>query len=415
MTQSAASQSARGRRHPWVVVGSSGALTGLGHGFVAFAVSALVKPLSDELGVGRGSVASAIGVGRLVSGLAAPMAGAVADRYGPLRSVLLGLALSAVGFFLLRSIASLTGLIMVWGVLISAGASFAFTVALDKLVVSSLQQRRGLALATRLSLAGLVTTLLIPVVSWGLNEYGWRTVSLLWSLLLTAFIPLVCWLFGERGRPSDPGAEEVADSGAVSRSVSAAPTVWWEIFQSPVYWVIALGFMMLAGTNTGLTVHLVPMVTDLGHSVGLAAGALSSLVLLSIPARMGVGIWVDRLQKHTLFLVFAGLMVAESLVLFWFASSASTLSLLAALLMLSIATGATTLVVLVLVSRLFGVERFGFLQGSLMFFQIPGTAVAPILLGLVHDQTQSYTLAITALAIALLLVSLPVFWAAGRY
>lgn len=410
-----ASVPGRGRRHPWVVVGGSGVLTGLGHGFVAFAVSALVKPLSEELGIGRGSVSSAIGMGRLVSGLAAPVAGAVADRYGPIRSVLLGLLLTALGFFLLRSIASLAGLVVVWGVLISAGASFAFTVALDKLVVSSLNQRRGLALATRLSLAGLVTTLLIPVVSWGLNAYGWRTVCLLWSLLMTAFIPLVWWLFGDRGGPSGPTVGAAGRSAGANRPAPVAPTAWWAIFQSPVYWVIAVGFMVLAGTNTGLTVHLVPMVTDLGHSAGLAAGALSSLVLLSIPARMAVGVWVDRLQKRTLFLVFAGLMVAESLTLFWFATSASFPSLLAALLMLSIATGATTLVVLVLVSRLFGVERFGFLQGSLMFFQIPGTAVAPILLGLVYDQTGSYTLAITALAAALALVSLPVFWAARHH
>lgn len=399
----------QGRRPPWLIVGGTGALTGLGHGFVAFAVSSLVKPLADELGVGRGSVSSAIGVGRLVSGLAAPIAGAIADRFGPIRSVLLGLLLSAAGFFLLRHIASITGLIVVWGVLISAGASFAFTVALDKLVVMSLHRRRGLALATRLSLAGLVTTLLIPIVSWALSVYGWRIVCLFWSILMLGFVPLVWWLFGEQARTSEP-PDRVHESDK-PRSVSP---VWWRIFLSPVYWVIALGFMILAGTNTGLTVHLVPMVTDLGYSTAMAATALSGLVLLSIPARMAVGVWVDRLERKTLFMMFAGIMVAESLVLFWFALRPSLSSLILILLMLSIATGATTLLVLVLVSRLFGIERFGFLQGSLMFFQVPGTAVAPVILGYVYDLTNSYTSAITAFAVAMILVSLPVFVAANH-
>ena len=49
-------------RKRWALVTTTGVLTGVGHGFAAFAVSALLKPLALDLETGRGAVSIAIGL-----------------------------------------------------------------------------------------------------------------------------------------------------------------------------------------------------------------------------------------------------------------------------------------------------------------------------------------------------------------
>ena len=88
-------------RARWGLVSTTGVLTGFGHGFAAFAVSALLKPLSVDLDTGRGAISIAIGLGRLIAGLASPTIGRIADARGPRGIVIAGMLTSAVGLFAL--------------------------------------------------------------------------------------------------------------------------------------------------------------------------------------------------------------------------------------------------------------------------------------------------------------------------
>src|SRR5690554_5341689 len=90
----------------WGLVSTTGVLTGFGHGFVAFAVSALLKPLALDLDTGRGAVSTAIGLGRLVSGVSSPFVGRITDATGPRWIVAAGMLITALGLFLLGFVQS---------------------------------------------------------------------------------------------------------------------------------------------------------------------------------------------------------------------------------------------------------------------------------------------------------------------
>src|SRR5258708_2682129 len=91
-----------------------------------------LQPLSTELGVGRDVFALAVAIQNLVWGAVQPFAGAVADRFGTLRSLWVGAILYAAGLVLMAYSTTPGMLTLSAGVLIGFGlAGASFTIVLS--------------------------------------------------------------------------------------------------------------------------------------------------------------------------------------------------------------------------------------------------------------------------------------------
>lgn len=105
-----------------------------------------LSALNTSTGLGIGSISLAFAFGQLWWGLTQPFAGAVADRIGTGRVILLGVALVALGTFITPYMATTAGLIFAIGVLAAGGAGMAgpsvLMAATARLVPL---QKRGLA------------------------------------------------------------------------------------------------------------------------------------------------------------------------------------------------------------------------------------------------------------------------------
>ena len=87
-----------------------------------------LKPASVDLGLGREAFALMIAVQNMVWGLAQPVAGAIADRFGPARVVAAGGVFYAAGLAVMSGAAGPTALHLGGGLLVGlglSGASFA--------------------------------------------------------------------------------------------------------------------------------------------------------------------------------------------------------------------------------------------------------------------------------------------------
>ncbi|HLV82446.1 MAG TPA: MFS transporter [Devosia sp.] len=361
-------------------------LTGLGHGFVAFAVSVLLNPLAADLGTGRGVISTAIGLGRLVSGVTSPIIGRITDLFGPRWIVVCGMVLMALGLMALGFVRSELGLYFAWSLLVSAGAAAGFTVALDKLVVATVRGKRGMALAVRFSVAAVVSTLLVPFVTVMVELLGWRITCFVWGGLMLLLIPVPLLWFRQDTvpRPVRPVTPAIAGSSP------AADAGLRRVIRQPAYWVIAAAFTAQASVTTGLSVHLVPLMTDYGLDAVLAGGLFGLMILLSVPVRLLSGLVADRVHPRHLPLVLGGLLVIEGIAIGSFALAPGFVTMLVVIAALGIAAGAPTLLVLILCGELFGESHFATVQGSLMLLQVPGTMLAPIIAGYAYDFTGSY-------------------------
>lgn len=377
-------------RRKWAIVVTSGVLTGLGHGFVQTGVSALLKPVAADLDMSRAGVSSAIALGRLVGGIMSFVSGHSVDRWGSRRVVLAGTILLALGCLLVSGVTSPAGLFIAWGIVVSAGTSMAFTVAMDRTVVANVDTGRGFALAVRFVVVALVTTAQLPLIVWLISDLGWRTACAIWSAVLLLTLPLTHALF-EDGLPVTKG------EGEADRTVPLR-----QALRQRSYWILAFAYMATATTISALSVHSIPMLTDRGWTLSGAGLIVGTLILFSIPARLMTGLFADRLPSVTLarilgvtLLFLGGAVLTDA----WVQSDAS---LVAMMLAKGVASGVPTVMILVISVAQFGRASVGAIQGSLMFLQVPGTMAGPVLLGWTHDVSGTYAPALVGVAVLLL-------------
>ena len=84
-----------------------------------------LSALNTSTGLGVGSISLAFAFGQLWWGITQPFAGAIADRLGAGRVLLLGVSLVALGTFITPLMTSTAGLIFAIGVLAAGGAGMA--------------------------------------------------------------------------------------------------------------------------------------------------------------------------------------------------------------------------------------------------------------------------------------------------
>lgn len=372
-----------GTRHArWGLVTTTGVLTGFGHGFAAFAVSALLKPLALDLETGRGAISIAIGLGRLIAGLASPVIGRIADARGPRGIVIGGMLTSAIGLFALAFVRDEIQLYLVWSLLFSVGVAAGFTVALDKLVVSSMGSKRGMGLAVRFSVSAVVSTAIVPVVTTMIEFIGWRQTCMVWAgLLLLLIAAPYYFLHADRLGIGGRDEPEIRPADVPPRK---------SVLKQSAFWIIAIALMTQASVTAGLSVHLVALMTDYGVDPVFAGTLFGGMILLSVPVRLLAGHVADKARPAQLPIALAALLVMEGLALASFALAPSFATMLVIIAALGIAAGAPMVLVLVLCNELFGQRGFATVQGNLMMIQVPGTMLAPIIAGYVYDFTGSY-------------------------
>ena len=105
-----------------------------------------LSSLNTSTGLGLGSISLAFAFGQLWWGLTQPFAGALADRYGAGRVLVVGVILLCIGTFITPFMTSTAGLIFAIGVLASGGSGMAGPAVLMSAAVRMIEPaRRGFA------------------------------------------------------------------------------------------------------------------------------------------------------------------------------------------------------------------------------------------------------------------------------
>lgn len=156
-----------------------------------------VFPIAGSTGVGIVTISFAMAVGQFMWGLAQPVAGALADRFGAARVLVGGVLILAVGTALTPLLTSSFGLVMTIGVLTAMGSGAgSFSVLIGSLSRYLQPNQRGTA-------AGIITAggsfgqfVFAPIAQKMISLWGW--MGAMWSLaaLTLLALPLVRPLAG---------------------------------------------------------------------------------------------------------------------------------------------------------------------------------------------------------------------------
>src|ERR1022692_3335096 len=100
-----------GRRTTWAVTLAAAAILMVTMG-ARQSLGLFISPLKSSTGLGIATISFAFAVAQLMWGVIQPVAGAVADRYGPARILIAGLVVLAIGMALTPFVTSGLGLVV---------------------------------------------------------------------------------------------------------------------------------------------------------------------------------------------------------------------------------------------------------------------------------------------------------------
>nr|WP_298965098.1 MFS transporter [uncultured Halomonas sp.] len=204
---------------------------GLRHGFGLF-----MEPLSSELGWGRGVFAFALALQNLVWGLSQPFTGALADRFGAAKIIVVGGLLYALGLLFMGLSTSALGMTVSAGLLIGFGLSgTTFSVILGAVGRAVAPEKRSIAMGI-VSAAGSFGQFAMLPGTLGLLEWlGWAAALMAMAAIATIIIPLGAML---RDKPSAKSATDLSLKDALNEAAAQKGVIvksgGWRSGGSPV-------------------------------------------------------------------------------------------------------------------------------------------------------------------------------------
>jgi MFS family permease len=360
-----------------------------------------IGPLSEAHGWGRDVFALAIAIQNILWGAGGPIAGALADRYGPAPVLAGGGLLYALGLMLMPISDTPGMLYLSGGVLIGLGlaaASFGIVIAGFSRIVPAEKRSWSMGIATA---AGSLGQFLFAPLSQGfIAAYGWEMALVLLGASLLA-IPLLAGAFAGTG-----GA---GNSSTVTGAEVGFRTAIGQAFRHRSYVLLVTGFFVCGFQLAFITVHLPPYLTAAGISPGLAAWALALIGLFNVIGSYSVGVLGNRMSKR--YLLCANYLlrgVATTLFILLPATPVSVLLYAAVMGLLWLSTVPPTSG---LVAVMFGTRYLGMLYGFAFFSHQVGGFLGVYLGGLLYERTGSYDIvwwSSVVLALAAAIVHWPI-------
>lgn len=378
----------------WMLLGSSLILAlslGVRHGFGLF-----LPPMSAEFGWGREVFAFAIALQNLIWGLAQPVTGALADRFGVARAVLVGGILYAIGLLLMASADTPLTLSLSAGVLIGLGLSgTSFSVILGAVGRAVPVEKRSMAMGIAAAAGSFGQFIMLPG-SLGLIEWlGWSSALLALGLLIALIVPLAAMMRGDRQAPVPAGAQQ-------SLGEALREAVGHSGFR-----LLALGFFVCGFQVVFIGVHLPAYLVDQHLPAQVGTTVLALVGLFNIVGTYTAG-WLGSCYSKprllaALYLI-RGVVISAFLLAPLSVWSAYAFGIAMGLLWLSTVplTNGT-------VATMFGVRNLSMLGGIAFLFHQIGSFFGGWLGGWLYDRTGSYDL-VWQIAIALSLMAAALNW-----
>lgn len=356
-----------------------------------------IKPMGDELGIGRAMFGWAQTARQVATSVTSPLVGGLLDRFGsrvlmPVGALVTGGAMIALGAsqeaWQLVALFALMGL----GGLNGPGALMTSVPVMKWFV-----RGRGKAIAYMSLGIPIGALIFIPLTQVFIDIWGWRTAFIVLALIGIGVIAPLALVFVRR-QPEDmgllpdgaPSAPASADSGRARLSHAGDEQSWTarETLRSNTFWRLVVIFSMVMLATGILGVHRIPSFLDRGLSAQLVSFATAFDAVCAGASAFTMGFLVRKVPPR--FLGGAGfVLLAVASVLTIFADTSLIMFLSMAVFGLGI--GGMMFLQNFLWADYFGRRHLGSIRGIATPIILVFGGIGAPLAGYVHDATGSYT------------------------
>ena len=364
--------------------------------------------LEREFGWSRAQLSLAFSLTRAEGTIMGPLAGYLVDKVGPRRMVLSGLPVMGIGFILFSQVNNLWQFYGAF-VLASMGAGFGTWLPMMTVLNHWFQKRRSMAMSLAMEGFALGGVLLMPALAWAIDpdepdRLGWRLPAAGIGVVLIILAWPVSRLIRNRpeeyglrpdGRPENqPERGERVGSGQGEGGI--VDFTWQEALRTRPFWLITIGHSATSIVIVTLTVHLGPMLTDLGYSLQMVAWVVSTYTGVGAVFTLVGGYIGDRVPMH---LALFGFSVIQSVAVVILLSADTLPMILLFAVVLGIGFGGRTPMTTAIRGVYFGRRAFASITGISMIPMNIMLLVFPLFAGIMFDAVGSYQIPFSVLAI----------------
>ena len=360
---------------PLVVILAGCLISAIGFG-IRSVLGLFLEPMTGAYGWSRETYGLALAIQNLFWGLMLPLAGALADRFGPVWVIAAGAVMYCLGLIGMSFATAPFALHLTAGVLTGTGIAFSsFSLALAVMAREVGPEKRSMVLGIGTAAGSFGQVVFSPMNQAFIDAFGWQAALMMIAYATLVMIPLAMLL------PNRPNrADEVAEQ-TVKQAFS-------EAFQQRSYWLLTCGFFVCGFHLAFITVHFPAYVRDLGLSAQVGAWSLALIGFCNIAGSFLSGLagqWFSK--KWSLCFIYTARAVAVTGLLL-LPKTEITIYIFAALM--GILWLSTVPLTTGIIAQVFGLKYLAALYGVVFLGHQLGSFSGVWLGGYLYDATGSY-------------------------
>lgn len=380
--------------HGWRIAWALAVTQTVGFGVLFYAFQVFTLPMEAELGLTRAETSGAYSLALLLSGLLAMPVGRWVDSRGA-RGLMSVASLAGAALVLAWShVQGLRGLYLVQAGIGAVMACVLYDVAFTVLAVWFRRHRLRAMLIVTL-VAGLASTVFVPLATWLVEALGWRAaLRALALVVLATAVPLHALVLRDHPRRfgTGPDGDPLGADGAAATEPSVRVR---EALRSGAFWWLSTAFTFDRIATVAMAAHAVPLLLERGHDPALVATVVGLVGASQLAGRL---LFTPAARNVDLAALTAATFGVRSAALLLLVLPLPAAGLVLFAVLFGAANGATTLGRAALVAERFGSANYGAINGSMSTLIALAQTVAPLAMGFLRDATGDYRVGVGALA-----------------
>ncbi len=258
------------------------------------ALGLMLKPMGDDLEWSRSALSLGITAYMLVSALAMPFVGRLADRFDMRWVMGTGVVVGAVGVGLMSLIASPWQLFAVYGLVFALGNAGVSNPIVSVMIVRWFPDRRGVANSVAVSGNAIGQLVIVGLLAQSLVRFGWRVSYAALGLANLAILAPIAFT-AVRAAPSQAARGKQPSSDNPATTEQAVDLRQVPLWTSGQLWLLGGIYAICGFQDFFVATHVVAFALDIGFGALIAGNLLALMGVMGLLGVLVSGFLADRI------------------------------------------------------------------------------------------------------------------------
>ena len=258
------------------------------------ALGLMLKPMGDDLEWSRSALSLGITAYMLVSALAMPFVGRLADRFDMRWVMGTGVVVGAVGVGMMSLIASPWQLFAVYGLVFALGNAGVSNPIVSVMIVRWFPDRRGVANSVAVSGNAIGQLVIVGLLAQSLVRFGWRVSYAALGLANLAILAPIAFA-AVRAAPSQAARGKQPSSDNPATTEQAVDLRQVPLWTSGQLWLLGGIYAICGFQDFFVATHVVAFALDIGFGALIAGNLLALMGVMGLLGVLVSGFLADRI------------------------------------------------------------------------------------------------------------------------